>query len=294
NRTEEKLNEIWAEIFGTQKQAIGIDDDFFNIGGHSLRATIMVTKIHKAFNVKLPLTEIFRKSSIRGLADTLREYVREKYAAIEAAEKKEYYHLTSAQKRLFVLQQLKQGNTAYNMPCTLPLAIGTETVKLEKVFKKLIRRHESLRTTFHMEENTGRPVQVVHEAVAFRIEYFKINENRQGAGRRDSGAGELRRISEVREAFFRPFDLAKAPLLRVAVMEITDTGNTDTPVGELFMMVDMHHIITDGTSQDLLLKELFALYRGEDLPLSRLRYRDYAEWLNSAEQKELLKQQEEY
>ncbi|MCP4149104.1 MAG: non-ribosomal peptide synthetase, partial [bacterium] len=99
NNIEEKLSEIWAHVLTTQKHEIGIDDNFFEIGGHSLRATIMVAKIHKEFNVKLPLTEIFKKNTIRTQGQTIKEYAPEKYEAIEPVEKKEYYNMSAAQKR---------------------------------------------------------------------------------------------------------------------------------------------------------------------------------------------------
>ncbi|MCP4153928.1 MAG: hypothetical protein GY757_39745, partial [bacterium] len=121
NNTEKKLNKIWADILGTQKKEIGIDDNFFDIGGHSLKATVMASKIHKEFNVKLPLPEIFKKSTIRTLAETIKEFTRDNYVAIEPTEKKEYYILSSAQKRLFILQQMELESTAYNMPLTIPL-----------------------------------------------------------------------------------------------------------------------------------------------------------------------------
>ncbi|MCP4151460.1 MAG: amino acid adenylation domain-containing protein, partial [bacterium] len=291
NENEDKLNGIWAETLGTPKKDIGIDDNFFDIGGHSLRATIMVTKIHKEFNVKLPLQEIFKKSTIRTLADTINDYSKNKYIAIEPAEKKEFHILSSAQKRLYVLQQMTLESTAYNMPHTIHLNKNIEPEKLENTFKKLIRRHESLRTSFHMINETI--VQKLHDKVEFEIEYYN-----QPAGNKNPNAGELNWFDEVRETFFRPFDLSKAPLLRVGVIETTHIanppGSTNDNAGERFMMLDMHHIITDGTSQEILTKEFFRLYAGESLPPLKLRYRDYAEWQNTAKQKELMKKQEEY
>ncbi|MCP4148550.1 MAG: amino acid adenylation domain-containing protein, partial [bacterium] len=297
NETEEKLNAIWTDILGVQKHEIGIDDNFFDIGGHSLRATIMVSKIHKEFNVKLPLAEIFKKSSIRTLAETISEFNREKYIAIQPVEKKEYYNLSSAQKRLYILQQMEPESTAYNMPYTLPLLKDSDPVKLLEVFKKLIQRHESLRTSFHMIPVTpggGQvtpgggpitpdgapvtpgeviPVQKLHDEVEFEIEYYK-----PGAGGQEA------------KTFFRPFEMSKAPLLRVGIIETTQTGNA---YQNRILMLDMHHIITDGTSQDLLIKEYHAMAAAESVSPLKLQYKDYAEWQNSEKQKKLIKQQEE-
>ncbi|MCP4148803.1 MAG: AMP-binding protein, partial [bacterium] len=284
NIIEQKLNGIWTEILGTQTRDISIDDNFFDIGGHSLRATIMASKIHKEFNVKLPLTEIFKNSSVRTLAGTIKEFTRETYSAIELSEKKDYYILSSAQKRLFILQQMEPAGIAYNMPRIVPLAKDTDLMRLENVFKKLIQRHESLRTSFHISGEI--PVQRVHRTIDFKIEYHNQPVENQGPG----SAG-LSWFNELRETFFRPFELSKAPSLRVAVVE---TPRTAAAPGEVFMLLDMHHIITDGTSQDTLTGEFFTLYDGENLPPLVLQYRDYAEWQNSDKQKEAIKRQEKY
>ncbi|MCP4154465.1 MAG: AMP-binding protein, partial [bacterium] len=175
NTYEKKLTEIWASILELKKEEIGIDDNFFDIGGHSLRGTVMASKIHKEFDVKLPLTEIFKKNSIRTLAGTITEIkggtspgLDEKYSAIEPGEKKEYYVQSSAQKRLYILQQMELESTAYNMPQIIPLKKETEPQRLETVFRQLIRRHESLRTSFHMINE--RLVQKLHPEVEFKID----------------------------------------------------------------------------------------------------------------------------
>ncbi|MCP4154602.1 MAG: AMP-binding protein, partial [bacterium] len=279
NETEKKLTAIWTEILKLHKTRISIDEDFFNIGGHSLRATTMAARIHKEFNVKLPLGEIFKNATIRALSGILKEYTKEKFATINPAEKKEYYHLSSAQKRLYVLQQMELESTVYNMPSTTPLGGRVNLERLEIICRKLIQRHESLRTSFHMiDEN---PVQKVHPTVPFKIERLSAL----------SGGSDSAPKTGANPVFFRPFDISKAPLLRVGIIEKTGTDNT---LQEHYMQLDMHHIITDGTSQEILIKELFVLYTGKELAPLNIQYRDYAEWQNSTEKKELVKQQEQY
>ncbi|MCP4149236.1 MAG: non-ribosomal peptide synthetase, partial [bacterium] len=279
NDNEKKLAEIWAEILETRREKIGIDDDFFQIGGHSLRATLLSARIHKEFNVKLSLAEIFEKTTIRAQTETIRgsETTREKYTAIEPAEKKEYYVLSPAQRRLYFLQQMDLESTAYNMPYSNPAAEPVDRVKLKEAFVKLIRRHESLRTSIHMQEEN--PVQKIAETVEFEIEYFKKQP------------GETTHWeSSVTAGFFRPFELTRAPLIRVGVIETTaKDGNLKQRI-----MIDMHHIITDGASQEILIEDLRKLGTGEIPAPLRLQYKDYVEWQNSGAHKQLTKGQEEY
>ncbi len=115
NRLEEKLVEIWSKILEIEKSLIGIDSHFFELGGHSLKATIMAAKINKIFNVKLPLAEIFKAPTIRGLSEYIKRSGKVPYATIVPAEKKEYYVLSSAQKRLYILQQMDMESTVYNI-----------------------------------------------------------------------------------------------------------------------------------------------------------------------------------
>ncbi|MCP4218505.1 MAG: amino acid adenylation domain-containing protein, partial [bacterium] len=287
DETEETLAEIWADVLEIQKEDIGIDDGFFNKGGHSLNTTILAAKIHKAFNVRLSLREIFKDTSIRKLAVTIKEMTQETFAAIPTAEKKAFYVLSSAQKRLYILQQMELAGTTYNMPHVTPLPETVSPGELETVFKQLIQRHESLRTSFHMINET--PVQVVHENVEFKIDYY------QSVVKKDAPpcAADFYSIApaDAKRPFFRPFDLSAAPLFRVGIVEPT---GTDKESGQRFMLLDMHHIITDGTSQDVLIEEFNDLIQGGILPPLTLKYKDYSEWLNSSDQKQLVKEQEEF
>ncbi|MFC2141224.1 amino acid adenylation domain-containing protein, partial [Acidobacteriota bacterium] len=240
---EEVLSEIWSLVLGTKKELIGIEDNFFHLGGHSLKATTLVLKIHKVFNVKLPLVEIFKRPTIRGLSQYIRHAVKEKYTPIEVTEQKEYYPLSSAQKRLYILQQMELGGTAYNMPEFIPLQMDSHLTKIEETFKKLINRHENFRTSYYMVKDE--PVQRIHEEVEFQLEYY------------DASPGE---VVDIGKKFVRAFDLSQAPLLRVglAAHQGESSGNS------YILLVDMHHIISDGVSHQILVKDFITSYREEE------------------------------
>ncbi|MCP4156895.1 MAG: amino acid adenylation domain-containing protein, partial [bacterium] len=315
NEIEEKLTLIWADVLGHSRETLGMDEDFFQVGGHSLKAMVLAARIHKELNIKLPLTEIFKHSTIRTLGERIKgktaaapPNLNETFTAIKPAEKKEYYLLSSAQKRQYILQQMELDGTAYNMSHVTPLRETLSREKLENTFKKLIRRHESLRTSFHMIPVTsgsvnpvtpggvtpGReiPVQVIHDDVAFKIETFKIIIS----GNKEKGKNLFK---QLQRKFFRSFDLSRAPLLRVGLVEIQDkesdnSSDTDKTGRDRYLLIDMHHIITDGTSRDVLIREFNHLNKDENLlPLKR-QYKDYTEWQNSGMHKRLMKQQEAF
>ncbi|MCP4156313.1 MAG: AMP-binding protein, partial [bacterium] len=269
SENEKKLVGIWTDILNIPWDKISMEADFFQLGGHSLKAAVMTAKIHKIFDVKIPLTTIFKKSTPRKLNAIIETTAKERYRRIEKTEKKEYYHLTSAQKRLYLLYRMDPANLTYNMPQNIPLPGGIDKKRLTGIIHHLIRRHESLRTTFHMVEE--QPVQVIREPEDIEFDLQTIENPQEGQNMRD---------------FVQPFELTRAPLLRVGVIENSGTINN--------LMVDMHHIISDGVSQGILEKEFTARMKGEQLPPLRLQYRDYAEWQKDTKQKELIKEQEHY
>jgi tyrocidine synthetase-3 len=254
DEVEARLVLIWSEILSLPPDSVSTDADFFASGGHSLKATNLAARIHREFAVQLPLTEIFRTPHIRGLAEYIRSTGRGTFTLIKPVEEREYYTLSSAQKRLYVLQQMAGAGIGYNMPTVIELYGEFDTGRLSRAFGALIRRHESLRTSFTVVN--GEPVQRVHEEVDFKIEYYKI-------------AAKGAKGREIKN-FIRPFDLSQPPLLRVGL--ITPAG------GERILVVDMHHIIGDGTSIQVLIEEFWSLYGGADLPGRRIHYKDYACW----------------
>jgi len=270
---EKKLLKIWSEILGVEKDKIGIDTNFFDLGGHSLKATMMISKIHKILKVKLPFIGIFDSPHIRGLAKTVKSLSKKTFNAIEPTPKKEYYPLSSAQKRLFILQQMDLGITNYNMPTFLLIEESLESTRIESTFKALIERHESLRTSLHIINKE--PVQKINEVVEFELQYIQLDE-----------MGDIAKEKEIVRQFIRPFNLAQAPLLRVGLLKRNDTT--------FILMVDMHHIISDGISGNILVKDFSALYTGSVLPPLKLHYKDYSQWQNDPIHNENIKLQEEY
>ncbi|HLP61535.1 MAG TPA: condensation domain-containing protein, partial [Candidatus Deferrimicrobium sp.] len=276
---EIKLVAIWAEVLHIDKDKISTHDNFFNMGGHSLKAITLTSLIHKEFNVKIPQAEVFIRPTVKGLAQYIRQAVRTGYESIEPVEKKEYYVLSPSQKRLYILQQMSPLGTAYNIPQMIPLPAEFNVEKLVPAFLRLIRRHESLRTSFQTVND--QPVQKVHAPgeVDFKLEYYDDSSLNRAMGR-----------------FVRPFDLSKPLLPRAGLLKLN--GKEEQPP---VLLVDMHHIISDGVSRDVLAREFLLFYQAgtaeilnDTLPPLRIQYKDFAQWQNSPAQIESTKQQEAY
>ena len=266
-RIEKKLVHLWQDFFGIQP--IGIDDDFFELGGDSLKAATITARIHRELRVAVPLAEMFNHSTLRELSRYVRGAEKTGYQRIEAVEKKEYYPLSPAQKRLYILHRFEEKNTAYNSTDILSLEGTIHKDTLEKTFKQLIARHESLRTSFDI--INGEPVQRVHDHGEFTIDYFTPKDT-----------GE----SEDPGQFIRPFDLSRAPLMRVGLIKKEEKKH--------ILVMDMHHIITDGTSLEITVRDFISFYSRRELPPLKLRYKDYSQWRQSPGVQKTLAAQEEY
>jgi len=269
---EKRLTAMWSNVLNLDKEVISIDSNFFGIGGHSLKATVLVSKIHKELNIRIPLAEMFKTPTIRGMAKYITVAEKEKFITIEPMEAKEYYALSFAQKRLYVLQQVHPRFIGYNLPSVLILEGDIHQDRLSFAFNGLVKRHDSLRTSFIIVGEE--PMQKIRDEVDFEIQYHDISI--QSTDSPDS----------IIKNFIRPFDLAKAPMMRVGLIKRKEK--------EYILVVDMHHIITDEVSYEIFNKELILLYSSEELAPLKLQYKDFSEWQNSEIKKELLKKQEEY
>nr|WP_278046393.1 condensation domain-containing protein [Clostridium beijerinckii] len=265
NELEEKLAKIWSELLGIEK--VGINDNFFELGGHSLKAIVLMSKIHKELNKEITLKELFKLPTIRELSKLIEDEKESFYSRIEKIEEKDYYEVSSSQKRMYMLQQFEDNSIAYNMPVVFELEGEINRERIEETFKKLVKRHDALRTYFETFED--KIVQRLDNSYEFKLEDTKETED----------------IETSINKFIRAFKLDKAPLFRVELVENK---------GKSYLFIDMHHIISDGVSMSILVKEITELYNGEMLKPLRLQYKDFAAWQNNFLKSEEMKIQEEY
>jgi amino acid adenylation domain-containing protein len=278
NEVEKKLRDIWSDILGINE--IGVTTEFFQVGGNSISLMTMMYSIYKAFNVEISVNDIFNNNTIEKQATLLKDAKETGYSSLEPVEKKEYYRMSPAQTRMYFLQQKQLDSIAFNLPQVVRLHNLKDTRGLESTFRKLIQRQESLRTSFEVIDKVT--VQRIHDTVEFEVEHWNYkSETVCSPPLNKNGQTGL-----PLQAFIRPFDVSGAPLLRVGLVSAGDT--------DYLLMVDMHHIISDGVSLLLLTDEFIRLYEGAELPKLKLQYKDYSQWLNSETGQQSLKQQEQY
>jgi amino acid adenylation domain-containing protein/non-ribosomal peptide synthase protein (TIGR01720 family) len=270
-QTEQELVRLWAQLLGKEEEEVGIDSNFFELGGHSLKTIMLESLLHKELNVKMELGEIFKRPTIRLMAEYIQQAATETFTPITPAPEKPFYILSSAQKRMFILHQLDPNSTAYNIPQFFALAKIPDIKHLEETFAKLCRRHETLRTAYVVED--GEPVQKILPRVDLEIEVYDLTRD-------DTEEHEIRR------QFVRPFALSRPPLMRVGIIKTAEE--------RCYMAVDMHHIISDALSHQVLMKDFTVFYNGGELPPLNLQYKDYAEWQKGEKEKSAFKNQEEY
>ncbi|USB33495.1 amino acid adenylation domain-containing protein [Paenibacillus sp. YPG26] len=255
--TESRLAAIWTSLLGIE--AVGRDDDFFRIGGHSMRAAKMSGLIYETFQVNLPLEQAFRYARLSEMAARIDELrFTESVDVIMPAPARTGYRLSPAQTRVFTIESVRPGSTLYVMPFAFWLSPAPEFEQLEAAFVRLIERHEPLRTSFGWEGSE--PVQIVHPSVTFRLERVQVSPEQ---------------LTELTGRFEESFALDKPPLLRAALAECTD--------GRSLLLLQLHHIIADGVSLGLLLDDLNAFMTGREPSALKLQYKDYCEWLHQRE-----------
>ncbi|MHB8062595.1 MAG: non-ribosomal peptide synthetase, partial [Ruminiclostridium sp.] len=259
-------------------ERIGVLDNFFELGGHSLKAAVLVSKIHKEFNVEVQLSEIFKTPTIRQIADYISNLEEISYSLIPIALEKEYYEVSSTQKRMYIINQFEHDTINYNIPEVSVVEGNLNVTRVNDVFKKLVQRHEVLRTSFHL--INGHLVQIIHQDIDFNIEYSDI------ANVLLSQEELMERTKCIVNTFVRPFDLSKAPLFRAGVIKLSES--------KFILIHDFHHIISDGASSGIFTNEFIDLYNGKELAQLRIQYKDFSEWQNELFKSDFIKKQEEY
>lgn len=268
NNTQEKLLSIWTNLFDTDK--ISIYDNFFHLGGDSLLCIKLSSRIYEKFNIKVGIDEIFKSPTINGLSkliDTLS--VDDEKKTIVVQPESDFYPTSSAQKRIYLASKMDTNSTLYNIYGGILLDNMPDIDKLQSAINTVATRHESLRTYFEIENK--QVVQKIITDLDIKINIQDVNTN---------DANDLFYI------YTSNFDLSKAPLFNITLFKL--------PNGKALLMLDVHHIIFDGTSLNNFINELSSAYNGEELPKLDISYKDFAVWENEALESGAFKSSKEF
>ncbi|WP_457663362.1 amino acid adenylation domain-containing protein [Sinorhizobium medicae] len=281
---ETALAEIWAELLGVER--VGRNDNFFELGGHSLLAVQLSSRLSQAVGVELPLTRLFATPVLADLAASIVEALSragpQELPAIAAVSRHEPLVLSFAQQRLWFLAQLDEGSTNYHIPLTLRLRGGLDRTAWQRSLDRFFARHEALRSVFVAPEGKPR-VEVLPPDAGLPVLEHDLR------GRPDAEAALLDLCHEEART---PFDLARGPLIRGRLIRMSDA--------EHVFLLTQHHIVSDGWSLGVLLRELSQLYqafeagRDDPLPPLAIQYPDYAAWQRQWLSGERLQSQAQY
>jgi amino acid adenylation domain-containing protein len=282
---EKALASIWGEVL--QIEQLGVENNFFSLGGHSLLAMQILSRIRDAFQIDLPLRTLFESPTIAEMAERLEvetgrsdgSHIR----AIKRADRGSELPLSFAQQRLWFLTQLDPTSAFYNIPVAVKLSGRLKVEALRRAVDELINRHEALRTVFISRQ--GRPIQMIKEPAPALLRMGDISQLS-----RDRQIAEVE--EQLREEADTPFDLIEGPLVRGRLLKVSEE--------EHVLMFTVHHIVSDGWSTGVMVREIGALYEayseGKESPLSALgiQYADYAVWQREWLQGEALQRQLDY
>ncbi len=281
---EEMVLAIFADVL--RVESLGLDDNFFEMGGHSLSATQVVSRIRQNLHVDLPVRSVFESPTVATLSRAVDQQQRGKEGLappIERVPRNQKLPLSFAQQRLWVLDQIEPDNPLYNLPRPIRLKGPLNVQALEKALQGIVARHEVLRTNYVAEK--GQPYQVIAQDPRGALRVLDLSS--LSGAERDKEVFRL-----VNDEGYIPFDLAKDPIMRYVLFKMGEEDHV--------LLITTHHIADDGWSTGILLRELTELYNAEaegkpsPLPELAIQYADYAVWQRNWVQGEMLEQQLSY
>ncbi len=271
---EEAIAAIWRDLLAVAR--VGRHDQFFELGGHSLLAVQLLSQVREQLGLELSLRDLFAQPTLAGFAALVAGARASSLGAIAPADRSKPLALSFAQQRLWFLDQLDHcAGAAYHMPGQLRLRGRLDKAALKRALDGIVARHENLRTTFV--DAGGAPAQ----RIAPPGTGFALTERDLGAL---AGHEQEFAVSQCStDEASHPFDLATGPLIRGQLLRLANDDH--------ILLITKHHIISDGWSTTILVRELSALYRGDTLPPLPVQYADYAAWQRSYLQGEILQAQ---
>ncbi|MCP4662247.1 MAG: amino acid adenylation domain-containing protein, partial [bacterium] len=283
---EEMLAEIWTQLLGDRAPGspqVGVDDNFFDLGGHSLLAVRVISRVRQAFGVEIALRELFAAPTVAGLAARIEDARRAGRTAVAPPLEplprdlpRDAVPLSFAQQRLWFLDRLKPGGSGYNLPMALGLQGVLRFAALERALVEIVRRHESLRTTFDLVGEE--PVQRIRSGVEAAFPRRGPNGGLPVVDLGGLAAPAQEHLARrlARWEAERPFDLTRGPLLRATLLRLAAADHV--------LLLTMHHVTSDAWSMEVLSREVGELYRafceGVPSPAAPLpiQYADFAHW----------------
>jgi amino acid adenylation domain-containing protein len=266
NEIEESLLQIWAQVL--QKETISTQDEFFNIGGNSLKAIQLIGRINKKHKKLLTVADIFTNQTIQKLALLLENVDQQEDIPIVSLPFKDNYELSYAQRSLWIMDQLEENQIAYNISGKVLYEEKIDFPAFQLAFETLVKRHESLRTIFITEGDVPRQRILPWEETGFKVQHIDLSEL-------EEAPKQLKlQEAEKEEAFL----LEKGPLLRVKLIKLAEE--------KYLILCSTHHIIADGWSMNVLLNEVLTMYQAftqqqpNPFPPLQIQFKDYAEWHN--------------
>ena len=275
---ERQLAQMWEQLLN--RPHVSVDQNFFELGGHSLLATQLMSRVRDMFQIEIPLRSIFEAKTIAELAKRI-ERGTGTTSPIPRASRDTALPLSFAQQRLWFMDQVVPGNPAYNIQAAVRLSGPLSPTAFASALNEIVQRHEILRTTFHMRE--GQPTQVISPIAELNLEIRDLSTL-------PSSPDTVQQLASAEAR--RPFDLTRGPLLRALLLRLDET--------EHVLLLSVHHIVADGWSMGVLVREVATLYRafveGRPTPLAELpiQYADFAVWQREWLQGEVLHEQLDY
>ncbi len=254
---ERQVAAVFAEVLGVGR--VGLEDDFFRLGGHSLLATQLVARVRERFGVELPLRALFERPVVGDFARAVAAAQAVDVVPLVPVERTGRVEVSYAQQRMWFLHQLEPDSASYNVPAAVVLRGSLDVERLRAALEAVGRRHEVLRTVFA--EVDGRPVQIIGDEPLIDFQETDLQDTDQPRVAAERLAAELAA---------RPFDLERGPLTRWVLARVGEH--------ESVLALNMHHIVSDGWSVGVLLREVRAAYAGAALPELPVQYADFAAW----------------
>lgn len=242
--------------FIEDRHTIGLHEDFFELGGNSLMAMLYVTALNEELSMSLNIRDVLTYVTIHSLADYISSQRGTELTPIEKIELEDAYPLSSAQERIFVTNELFGETTAYNMAIAIKVHSAFEYEKMLRTLTALVQRHEVLRANVQIVDNQVKQIFKAVDVIDLDMNYVYSEED----------------VLDVLKAFVRPFDVYSEPLYRFGVLQYPADKN------KFILMMDIHHMISDGYSQSVLIQDFMTIYNGEHLEELTIQYKDYAVW----------------